>query len=129
MIDDRSGGSGQSDCFRLSIIKSRPISNNRENYTISMENTFLFIIQQSLKILTSRGLAYQAVDAIARGLIATLFVQLSVLNMPMSRSANSNMLFRKLMIMNCAFLVLSCRENIKSKRTGKLKRFVRLSPF
>ena len=68
-------------------------------------------------------------DAIARGLIATLFVQLSVLNIPMSRSANSNMLFRKLMIMNCAFLVLSCRENIKSKRTGKLKWFVRLSPF
>ena len=79
----------------------------------------LFIIQQSLKILTGRGLAYQAVDAIARGLIATLFVQLSVLNIPMSRSANSNMLFRKLMIMNCAFLVLSCRENIKSERAGK----------
>ena len=52
-------------------------------------------------------LTNQAFDAIACGLIATLFVQLSVLNIPMSRSANSNILFRKLMIMNCAFFVLS----------------------
>lgn len=52
-------------------------------------------------------LQHQASDAISCGLIATLFVQLSVLKIPISRSANSNILFRKLMIINWAFFVLS----------------------
>ena len=42
-----------------------------------------------------------------RGLMATLLVQLSVLYMPTSRSASSNMLFRREMTINCAPWVFS----------------------
>ena len=42
------------------------------------------------------------------GFMVTLLVQLSVLKMPTSLSANSNILLRRLIMMNCAFLVLSC---------------------
>lgn len=69
-------------------------------------------------------LCNHAFDVINCGLMATLFVQLSVLNMPMSRSASSNILFRKLMIINCAFFVLSWKKskrkcvNLQSRKKG-----------
>ena len=47
--------------------------------------------------------------------MVTLLVQLLVLNMPTKRSANSNILLRKLIIMNCAFFVRSCNASVREE--------------
>ena len=60
-----------------------------------------------LRLVGPRLVGIAVKVAIMLGLIAILFVQLFVLYMPTSLSASSNMLFLKLIITNCAFLVRS----------------------
>lgn len=61
------------------------------------------------------------------GLIVADLVQLQVLQIPIRRSASSNMLLRREMMMNCAFLVRSQQKKIEHSLTLRHKTLILLT--
>ena len=91
-----------SNLYRFHLSTNRSFDDTQLLHQIFNDRLKLRLLTELLSILyRPTGISIRV------GFTTTLFVQLSVLYIPTRRSANSNILFRRLMIINCAFFVRS----------------------